>query len=504
MTTVTRSLDALNARDPFDVCIIGSGPAGTFLGTTLASRGVRTLILESGLGLFDWLTNSRVKSLARYDYTGNTHYPLSRTTSRLLGGNSNFWTGRCERLHPSDFDPHPYTPADNPWPISYSDLDSYYDTAEKMLRVRGGPRTVHSPPRRNALPLPGSPDIRFLRELCARFGVEVEDSATATPTKTLRLFNVQKEILPPFFKSGFGTALTGVTVTRLLPGADRQIAAAEIATLDGRTGTARARLFVVCCGGFESPRLLLLSACETFPMGIGNANDMVGRGFNEHPNVGFYAQIPHSWQTLVPTNKIARTHQFYNAYRPEGLGAIIPAFRQAWLLPNHILPFRLANVPRNVLSALGRVAKAAFYVGAGAEMKISLSNRIALSRTRQDMFGRPVAHLIFNFSDEDLVLLERARVLIKGWLQTIGASNVREAEVAWSRHHQGACRMGANPRSSVVDRDLRVHETQNLYICGSEVFATGGAMQPSLSIAALALRLADHVTDRLHGTTTKN
>jgi choline dehydrogenase-like flavoprotein len=493
----TQHLSALERPGGFDVCIVGSGPAGTLLGTTLASRGVRTLILESGTGLASWLTNQRLKSLAEYEYTGDTHYPLNRTTSRILGGNSNFWTGRCERLHPSDFQPHPYTPSDNPWPIDYAALDPYYDTAEKLLRVRGGQRTQFSPPRRHPLPLPGSPDISFLKTLCARFGVEVEDSATATPTKTIRLFNVQREILPAFLRSGFGTVITGATVMRLTADPDRRISTAEVATLDGRKGTARARIFVVCCGGFESPRLLLLSASETFPNGIGNAYDMVGRGFNEHPNVGFYARIPHNWQTLTPTNKIARTHQFYQTYRAEGLGALIPAFRQAWLLPNHILPFRLANVPRNVLSALGRVSYAALYMGAGAEMKISLANRITLSKSRNDLFGRPIAHLIFNYADEDLALLDRARTLIRGWLARIGASGVREAEVAWSRHHQGACRMGANPRSSVVDRDLRVHESPNLYVCGSEVFSTGGAMQPSLSIAALSLRLADHLTERL-------
>jgi choline dehydrogenase-like flavoprotein len=493
----TQALSALDAPGGFDVCIVGSGPAGTFLGTTLARRGIRTLILESGEGLTSWLTNSRLQSLAEYEYTGDTHYPLKRTTSRLLGGNSNFWTGRCERLHPSDFKPHPYTPADNPWPIEYSDLDSYYDAAEKMLRVRGGPRTRFSPPRRDALPLPGSPDVSFLKDLCAKFGVEVEDSATATPTKTLRLFNVQKEILPEFVNGKFGTVITGATVTRLIAGKDRSIARAEVKTLDGQSGTVNARIFVVSCGGFESPRLLLLCASEAFPNGIGNAYDMVGRGFNEHPNVGFYASIAHSRQTLMPTNKIVRTHQFYETYRSDGLGALIPAFRQAWLLPNHILPFRLANVPRNLLSMMSRFAKAAFYVGAAAEMKISPSNRITLSKSRVDLFGRPIAHLIFNYSDEDRALLDRARVLLRGWLAQIGATGIREAEVAWSRHHQGACRMGASPRTSVVDKHLRVHESPNLYVCGSEVFATGGAMQPSLSIAALSLRLADHLTERL-------
>jgi choline dehydrogenase-like flavoprotein len=117
------SLAALAPPNTYDVLIIGSGPAGTLLGTTLAGHGVRTRILESGRGLVGWLSDRRLRSLAEYDYTGDTNYPLSLTTSRILGGNSNFWTGRCERLHPSDFESHPYTPADNPWPIGYADRE---------------------------------------------------------------------------------------------------------------------------------------------------------------------------------------------------------------------------------------------------------------------------------------------------------------------------------------------------------------------------------------------
>jgi choline dehydrogenase-like flavoprotein len=491
------ALGALDAPGLYDVCVIGSGPAGTTIATTLAQRGVRTLLLESGRGLSSWLTDARLKQLAKYEYTGDTNYPLTQTASSLFGGNSNFWTGRCERLHPSDFEPHPYTPADNPWPIGYTDLDSYYDTAERLLRVRGGPRTKYSPPRRSALPLPGSPDVSFLKDLCAQFDVEVEDSATATPTKTFRFFNIQKEILPAFLRNGFGTLVTGVTVTRLIAAADRSIEAAEVKTLDGRSGMARAKVFVICCGGFETPRLLLLSASEQFPNGIGNTYDMVGRGFNEHPNVGLSARIPHSWRTLVPTNKIARTHQFYQTYRADGLGAMIPVFRQSWLMPNHLLPFRLANMAGNALSVAERVIKAAIHFGSSIEMKISLANRVTLSKSSVDAFGQPVAHLMFNYSEEDRVLLDRARKLLQGWLSRIGATDLHEIEVTWSRHLQGACRMGINPKASVVDRDLQVHGCQNLYLCGSEVFVTGGGMQPTLTIVALALRLADTLTSRL-------
>jgi glucose dehydrogenase len=130
-------------------------------------------------------------------------------------------------------------------------------------------------------------------------------------------------------------------------------------------------------------------------------------------------------------------------------------------------------------------------------MQISLANRVTLSNSHQDIFGRPIAHLIFNFSAEDRSLIERTRSLIRGWFSQLGATGIREAPLAYPRHFQGASRMGANPRTSVVDGNLRVHESHNLYVCGCDVFVTGGAVGPTLSIAALALRLADRLVEEL-------
>ena len=139
----------------------------------------------------------------------------------------------------------------------------------------------------------------------------------------------------------------------------------------------------------------------------------------------------------------------------------------------------------------------ALYIGASIEMRISDSNRVMLSKTMKDCFGNPLAHLIFNYTEEDLRTLDRSRDLIREIYRKLGATDVREVEASWSRHHQSTCRMGDNPRMSVVNRNLRIHESPNLYLCGSEVFVTGGAMQPCLSIAALAHRLADHLVSRL-------
>lgn len=493
----TDSIHILDSKDKFDVCIIGSGPAGTILGASLASKGVKTLILESGAGLLKWLLDSRLENLADYEFSGDTAYPMKKTKARIIGGNSNFWTGRCERLHPSDFDAHPYTPGQNPWPITYEELDPYYEKAEKSLRVRGGKRSGFAPPRENPLPLPARPDISYLKTLFSRAGVIADDSPTATPTKTFRFFKVQKEILPQFLSSPSGSLISGATVTRLIADKERRIVGAEVLTLDGVKKNARAKYFVVACGGIETPRLLLLSKSEVFPNGIGNAYDLVGRGFNEHPGTNFYAKIRHEWGTIQPTNKIARTHQFYNTYRAEGLGSVLPVFRQSWVLPHHMYPFKISNIPKNMLSILRRFIKPTLFIGATIEQKISRSNRVVLSQNKKDIFGNPAAHLIFNYNEEDLRLLDRCRELTLDIYSKLGATEIYETEVTWSRHHQGTTRMGSNPQTSVVDRNLRVHDCPNLFLCGCETFVTGGAMQPVLTIAALSHRLADHLVVRL-------
>ena len=493
------NIDALDRSEPFDVCIIGSGFAGTVLGTELVQRGVRTLIVESGDSMLRWLFDSRMKNLAALQASGDTNYPLKHMKSRILGGNSNFWTGRCERFHPSDLERNPYTPTNNSWPITYKELDSYYERAEKTLRVRGGNLSEYTPPRTSPLPLFPKPDISFLRSLFGNIGVTVDDSPTATPTKALRFFRVQNEILPRFLASPHATLVSGVTVTQLIPDSNGKIVAAEARTLDRERREIRARKYVVACGGIETPRLLLLSRSEQFPNGIGNAHDKVGRGFNEHAGVNFYARIRHSWGTICPTNKVGRTHQFYDQFRSEGLGSVLPVFRQSWILFHHILPRKVSKLPENLFSLLTRLSRPTLYAGATIEMRISESNRVTLSRDKTDFFGNPIAHLTFNYSEDDLRTLDRARDVILKIYKNLGATGVKEADVTWSRHHQGTCRMGVNAAASVTDSNLRVHESPNLYLCGSEVFVTGGAIPPVLTITALAQRLADHLTTRLRG-----
>ena len=485
-------IGALDSAEPFDVCIIGSGLSGTILGTLLARRGARTLILESGGHMGRWLLDRRLRRLAGYEVSGNANYPTKRTRGRLLGGNSNFWTGRCERLHPSDFSDHPYRPPSNPWPLTYIDVEPHYEAAEELLRVRGDALSEHMPPRRRPLPLPASTDISGLRAMLARIGVVVDDAPTATPQHGLRFFRVQNEIMPEFLVSPHATAVANVTVTRLLADEAGRITGATARTMDGAERTARARRFVVACGGIESPRLLLLSRSSIFPNGIGNNYDRVGRGFTEHPSLNFYGKIRHDWATtVVPRHKIGRIHQFYDVFRKDGLGSLDISVIQSWLFPHHLMP--PIDLLRDLGRAFGRIVRPTLYMGPNLEMRPDDENRVTLSNSARDEFGDPLAHLHLSFTESDSRTLDRARAFVRDLFDKLGSGKVREGPQTWSRHHIGTCRMGDDPKTSVTDPNLRVHGTRNLYVLGSETFVTGGAVPPVLTITALAHRLAEHL-----------
>jgi glucose dehydrogenase len=490
-TDAVHNLSAFDASEPYDVCIIGSGFAGAVLGRDLVSANVRTLMLESGGSLSRWLVDSRLRKLAVYEVSGDTDYPTTRTRARARGGTSNFWTGRSERFHPSDFANHPYAPPENPWPITYKELEPYYEKAEETLRVRGGALSNYMPPRKKELPVPAPVDISSLKSTLTKAGVTVDDSPTATPQKALRFFRLHKELLPGFLASPYGTLVSGVTVTRLLEDRDRRIVGVEARTLEGTTKTARAKLYVVACGGIETPRLLLLSRSYVSPNGIGNAYDRVGRGFNEHPSLNLYGQIPPSWGTIYPRHEVGRIHQFYDHLRREGLGSMVISAIQSWVFPHHLIS--PSQPLRDLLRVPGRALRPILYLGPTLEMRPRDGNRVILSKHAKDCFGNPVAHLIFNFSEEDRRTLDLTKKLILKIFKDLGIDKTREAQLNFSRHHIGTCRMGNDPKTSVTDRTLRVHDCPNLYLGGCETFVTGAAVPPVLTIVALAHRLADEL-----------
>ncbi len=465
-------LAELAGDELFDVCIIGSGPAGAALGRDLVGKGIRTLILESGPNLGAETADDRLPRLAVYHNSGSLNYPLNATRIRAVGGTSLIWTGRCTRLYPLDFQPNAYTPPGAPWPLAYDELEPYYERAETTLRVRGGQLSQYHPPRKKPLPLPPDVDISALQSLLARRGIVLDDSPIAT-SKAWRwrgkdTFRVATDLLPEFSASPHGRLVSGSTVTRLEVDADGRVVAARARSLRGEERHVRARVYVVACGAVESARLLLLSRSARFPHGIGNSHDLVGRYFMEHPNLNFRARLPQQYAS--GRYELGRSHQFYEQLKREGLGSVILSFKRYEERPDELA------------------------IDATLEMKPAPENRVTLAAVEQDHFGNLASDLSLGFTADDLRTIERTRSLVRRIFADLEAGSVEDDGLTWSHHHLGGCRMGDDPQTSVTDRNLRVHESPNLYVLGSAVFVTGGAAHPTLAITAFAHRLAEHLT----------
>jgi glucose dehydrogenase len=458
--------------DPrFDVCVIGSGFAGAVVAGDLARAGFRVVMLESGTAP-GGPVDPRLSDLERYEVTGSAEYPLITTRARAAGGTSHLWTGRCERLHPLDFEPNAYTPAGAPWPFRYEAIEPDYARAEETLRVRGGRLSRYSPPRSGGFPI-RTPWWKTwgLNRMMREAGYELDESPTSRGEAGDSTLRVHRDLLPGFTSSPSGALVPLLTATRIVIDDKGSVSAVEARTLDGDVKRIRARACVVACGAVESARLLLLSRSERFPNGVGNHADLVGRYFTEHPNLSFDGDVP-GMKPILPL-EISRSHQVYETFKREGLGSALLMFQRS-----------RRNGER-------------LRIGATVEMRPVPENRVTLSDERKDAFGNQGAHLHFDFTPDDTRTMDRARETIRSIYEKLGAKNVREADRSWSHHHLGTTRMGANPEASVVDPDLRVHGVSNAYVLGSGVFVTGGASHPTLLITALAHRLGRHLGAKL-------
>ena len=478
-----------------EVCIIGSGPAGAVLANVLADRGIATLLVESGPDRKSSHGSPGFAELDAYASPGELRYPLAASRFRGAGGTSNLWTGTCPRFHPLDFEPHAYTPADAPWPIGYDDLEPYYVRAEEGLHVRGVDDTPFAPPRRDPFPRPLIVSQSNLPRL-------VQRAATAIALQQLpwsdwkgHPVNMVVSHLPIFTASPHGRLLCAATATRILCDANGSISGVQLQEIGRPPRVVRARTYVIAGGGVETARLLLLSRCHRFPDGIGNHSDLVGRCFMEHPAVAIGTGTVTGFWDPWSVKERAFSEQFLKDAKGQGLGGV----RIRLMTSRDPLHAGLDRPLESVREGVRALRVLHVEVKAQIEMEPSPANRVTLGQERRDAFGDPGASLYLRFTENDDRTVRYAESLVRRILAELGVDNVAVKVGArhWDHHHMGTCRMGDDPRTSVVDRNLRVHGVDNLYIAGSAPFVTGSVSNPTLTIVALSLRLADHLTEQL-------
>jgi len=284
--------------------------------------------------------------------------------------------------------------------------------------------------------------------------------------------------------------------------------AVRVRSLAGTSFHVAARAFVLATGGIENARLLLLSD-RVQSAGLGNGHDLVGRYFMEHIFLDAAADI------RAPKGAISDFYTFghwVNGRRVRGILGLHPDVRRRERLTNYcgVIVEPSANLPTRLRNAIadvrGKPAPRAYQVKNVMEQAPNPDSRVTLGQDR-DRLGCRRTVLRWRLSSLDKFTAHRAHAILGEELSRNGIGQLSSSmgsesdpwpvRVRGARHHMGTTRMHADPRHGVVDADCRVHGIANLYVAGSSVFPTSGAANPTLTIVALALRLAGHLRHRL-------
>jgi choline dehydrogenase-like flavoprotein len=488
-----------------DLAIVGAGAAGITLARALADAPFRICLIESG-GIEP---EDATQALAGGENVGLPYGPLEATRLRQLGGTTNHWGGWCRPLDALDFEPRDWVPLSG-WPLARADLDPYYAKATAVCEagpfayddVAGWEGRLGT----SGFTPPGGGIERRVIQFSppTRFGERYRADLDAAP----RLLTLLHANVVEIEASGNAGEITGLA----------------LATLDGKRQRLTARHCVLAAGAIENARLLLLSN-RVQAAGLGNGSDMVGRCFMEHPHV-------YSMGNLLLPDAGMISPLLLDDQEAEGIGLrgnFMPAesFQRAQRLQNATFTIGISRrfeTPAEIgadeapltaplldlLRDSSPDAPATPYgvrigIGGAGEQQPNPASRLTLSSER-DALGQPMTRLDWRLAPEDKASLARnLRALGAGFAAAgpgrlhvdLPAGEVWPEELTGGNHHMGTTRMAANPRQGVVDADSRVHDIANLHVAGSSVFPTCGAANPTLTIVALALRLADHLRERL-------
>ena len=518
-----------------DVCVVGAGPAGTIVADRLAAAGHDVVVLDAG-PRFDPADRTRRQERAirpsfsrpdvwdgdperdAYTSSGEKGYPLNHARVKGVGGSTLHWQGMVMRLHEDDFNSRSERGVGVDWPIEYADLKPYYAEAERELGVSGASDNPFAPPRDEPHPMaafPPSYSDSLFADACEELEISMHSvpNARNSESRNGRSACVGYGTCQPVCPSGAkydatvhaeaaerrGAAVIDRAPVQRLEHGPESVEAAVYATPDGETHRQPADAFVVACGGVETPRLLLLSESEHYPDGLANSSGLVGKCFMDHLFAGMGGVLDEPTRQNHVGFLTSESHQFY-----DDADETVGPFKLEFFNYAGPSPVEMALTGEDWGDALLERLRDGYgnHVGMGAlvEQLPSEDNYVALDESRTDDHGNPVPEIHWSLDERTRRTLERANEIQRSILEELGADigwQVGPEDTGPAYHHMGTTRMGTDPTESVVDPCLRTHDLDNCWLVGSSVFPTGGAMNPTLTIAALALRAAEGIESSL-------
>ena len=541
----------------YDAVVVGAGAGGGAVAWRMTQRGWRVLLLDSGpafdperdygLDRPDWekerfrhkpgsLGETSFAPLQRLDPQvmndlrswsrgqGQTNREPLRAVSgagyhhvRGIGGSTLHFVGESHRMNPLAMAMKSRFGVAADWPVSYAELEPFYLEVERQLGV-AGPADAGDRWRSAPYPSPAHPLSRASRRLgegAARLGLAWQANprcALLVPQGGRPSCNycggctrgcprrdkgsADVTFIAQARASGRCDVRADSRVLRIVRGGAGRIEAIEVAGASGRRERIPTPRLVLACGAVETPRLLLLEP------GLASGSGQVGRNFMESvafTSIGLADEPLLSFGGL-PADAISWAHN-----RPDAVPGVIGGFRLSAAIHEADMTGAIAHAQRAVAGfghahkqALRRAVGSTVAVGAVGESLPNEATKVTLDAARKDAFGQPLARI---HSRVDAMCVARLRAMAAAARGLLAAAGVRTLVEEYgtydyfsSAHVFGTCRMGDDPRSSVVDASLRVHGFENFHICDASVFpSSGGGEAPSLTIQALALRAVDRM-----------
>jgi len=511
-------------NDDSVVVIVGSGAGGGTLGTELALKGIKTVILEAG-GRYEIedFVNDEWASFVQLAWTD------MRTTSgswrvakdfpnlpawivKAVGGSTTHWAGASLRFQEHEFKARSaygdVTGANlMDWPIGLADLEPYYDKAESKMGVT----------RTNGIEgLPGNNNYKVLEKGAKALGY------TKVHTGRMAINSADRDGRPGCQQTGFcfqgckfgakwSTLYAEIPkgedtgklevrpnsqVLKIEHDASGKVTGVVYADKNGALQRQKARIVAVAGNSIESPRLLLNSASTKFPDGLANSSGQVGRNYMRHMTGSVYAVFDkpvRMWRgtTMAGIVQDEAHHDtkrgFVGGYELETLSIGLP-FMAAFLDPG--------AWGREFTSAMDGYENMAGLWIVGEDMPQE-TNRITLDGTAKDKYGVPVANVHFDDHPNDAAMRKHAYGRGSAIYEAVGATRTFPTTPYPSTHNLGTNRMSDNPRDGVVNKFGQTHDIANLFVSDGSQFTTGAAENPTLTIVALAIRQADYIAKQM-------
>ncbi|MGD0720710.1 MAG: GMC family oxidoreductase [Roseiarcus sp.] len=517
----------------YDVIVIGSGPGGASLAQRLAPTGKRILLLERG----DYLPRSPANWDSQVVFVDGayqakeTWYGADGRAFRpglhyYVGGNSKVYGAALLRLRERDFEEVAHSDGVSPaWPLEYRDFEPYYAEAERLFHVHGARgEDPTEPPSSGPFPFPAvshEPRIQALSDSMTRNGLRpfhlplgiLLDEKNGKPTPTsicIRcdafdgfpcLLNgkadAQVVCVDPALKAHANlTLLTGAYVSRLQTDPSGNAISGVVVTREGRQERYSADIVVVACGALSSALLLLRSSSDRHPRGLANGSDQVGRNYMRHNQSILMALMREPNDTVFQKTLAVSDYYFGSDDWEYPLGLIqMCAVSHGAQIRGEALPAWLEWVPKMPFEEMARRSMD-FWLS--SEDLPHPENRILYDGER----------VVLDLTENNLEAHRRLKKKLEHILSAAGASPVllerslyfgQNVPIGGTAHQAGTARFGRDPSTSVLDLDCKAHELDNLYIVDASFFPSIGAVNPTLTIIANALRVADLIKRRLGG-----